>query len=45
MNIAPFSHVSSERRFEYENVMEDLIPLENELRDRQQVGVGSWNNI
>jgi len=32
-----FSHASAGSRFAYQNVMEDLIPLENELRDRQQV--------
>ena len=39
-----FSHASAGSRFAYQNVMEDLIPLENELRDRQQVSTGTTSH-
>ena len=35
--LALFSHASSDRRGDYESVMEDIIPLENALMAKQKV--------
>ena len=37
-----YSHVNSENRSHYQTVMEDIIPLENALMTKQQVGKGSF---